>query len=176
MPLNDALVYVPIDSVTRQFLAGYMANLVRSGEYSNAEIIQKAGERFAAGGKLDNYDAPAMLSILRGAQRSVDAARGMESDPGRPGSNVPTIPGDPGYRGQYVYDVIVIATDPASGQRHTDRFEVYSSSPMSASDIQSQIESNRNYYLRQVRSPAPSPGRMDDLTIDTTVIGVGRVA
>lgn len=175
MPLNDAGDYVSIDPTTKQLLFEYMANLHRQGGWSNAEIIQKAGERFAWGGKLDGYDRPAMLSILQTSKRYVESGAATQSGLGPDGGRVPTIPGDPGRSGQYLYDVVIVATDPVTGERHSDRLEIYSEGRMSKGDIADLVEGNRDAYLRLIRSPAPKLGSYPDLKIETFVIGGGRV-
>lgn len=175
MPLNSSGTYVSLSATTRQEIGTYVANLIRQGTTDFDQIALAIGKRLP--GCCDYYDELQVRAIVRNEQKAIDLAGRMEGSGSYTpsGSEIPSIPGDPGRAGQYEYTVVVVATSETTGDTHTDRFEIYSSNPLSADDIQERIDANRDYYLRQIRSPAPKPGTFDDLTLDTYVIGAGRV-
>lgn len=178
MPKGPDGGYVPIDAATRRMIGDYIGNLIRQGGLSDAEIVEKAGIRFGQRGNLDStVDTLPIYGILRGERRAIDAATRIQGNPNdTPGrGDLPNIQGDPADAGRFVYDVVIVATNSETGERHSDRFEIPSDTPLSLNDVRDLIESMREHYLRQIRSPAPRPGSLDDLSIDVFVIGAGRV-
>lgn len=170
--------YVPIDATSKQLILQYLENLIRQGAAVDQATVDKAGIRFGQSANLDNSDNLAIFGLARQAKRAVDAASGLNANPSQPPtpSQVPNVPSDPANRGQYVYDVLITASDPATGDVWVIRTEIVSPTPMSANDIDRTVNANRSMWLKQTWSTRANRSPSGNIDLNTTILDVGRGA
>lgn len=174
MPTGPDGQYIPIDNLTKEAIVDYMANLLRQGRLTDREIVNQAGQRFG----LENEDFLPAYSLLRTAQREVQAGEDANQNPNVPldPSDIPTGPGDPAQSGRYSHDILIIYRNPATGETFTVRERIESDSPLSQFELLDYAQEQIDQLIQQ-GSPRPRPGT-DPSSFDTQVIilGVHRVA
>lgn len=176
MPLDNDGNYVPIDDTSKQLISQYLQDLVRQGKVTQQNVIELVGQRFGVSAHLDNSDILPVRGLLGGAQKAVATGQQMRDDPNYipPAGDIPSAPSDPANRGLYVYDVVIIATDPNTGDTFRDRVEIVSNSILNERSILATVQGNREYYLRRLRSPNPDPRLIPSLEIDVFIMDVSR--
>lgn len=175
MPLDPSLNYVPLDSTQKQILQNYMEDIIRQDGLKPADAAQRAGEKFARAMGLDTYDWGPLQNLARAAQKGVDAGKAMRDDPGftPPDSQIPNVSSDPVNRGLYIYDVVLVAIDPNTGDRYSTRIEITSATPMNARSIQSTVEGQRDYFIRKIKTNPPDQAIWSSLQLQTFIMDVG---
>lgn len=171
MPMING-VYVPPSITTQREIRDYAADVIRNDpNIPNRDLIYKIGGRFP----LDQYDQIGYIQPgIRDARAEIAAAEAMGQTPGAPldPTSIPTEPGDPIDSGVYVYDVVTILSDPATGATVTNRIQVLSTDPLSEGDVYDRAV---DQVMSGVASPAPPPGFSGDYnSIQTILLGVHR--
>lgn len=172
MPQNPDHTWRPFTDVDRAQAVNYMQNLVRSGNYTDAEIIQMTGARF----DWHNSDLLTGYNLVRQAHRSVDAAQQLNQPGGGPPGlgGIPNVPTSGTGVGQVIHDVWVSATDPDTGQKYDFRGEVIFPRPMTADQIREWFEADPQRLLKLRGTPRPKQPDLDALDITPHILDVGR--
>jgi hypothetical protein len=166
-------VYTPLTDYQHGLAQRYMQNKIAQGGGTRASIIQWTIARIG----VDASDASALQSDYRKSQRAVDAAAIMRRTHNRtplPGEIGP-VQGDPNRTGQYRIEILVTSTNQATGQQSVQRTYIYSPSPMSLDNVRSNVDANRQYYIRTMQSPQYGGTSTTNITLRTIVLSVGRV-
>lgn len=173
MPQISGDTYLPLNAAQKTEAANYMQNLIRMGGMTDKEIVEAALRRIPG---TDQYDLLPMYSIERSAQRSVDAGEALRNDPTHvPGpGEIPTTPRQPEERGQYIYDVVITAIDPVTGDRYTNREEMVMNSPMSAAEIEAYVQQHLDQFIYIPNSPFPPQGFRGTPEVSAMILDVGR--
>lgn len=173
MPQNDDGSYRPFTNTEKTEVVNYLENLYRAGGQSDRDMVYKAGARF----NFHNDDLLAGYTFLRQAKRAVDAVAGMTINPAVPldPAAVPNVPGDPADVGMFVHDVLIIVTDPDTGEQWFYRHEIVDDRPLSLDEITAMIEADRDFYLPK-ENTRPVPDSVKDRAVLTIhILDIGRV-
>jgi hypothetical protein len=173
MPRNDDGSYRPFTNTEKTEVVNYLENLYRAGGQTDKDMVYKAGARF----NFHNDDLLAGYTFLRQAKRAVDATGPLTHDPTRPPDprDFPNVPGDPELVGMFIYDVLIIVTDPATGEKYFYRHEIASDIPLSLDAVKAMIEADRDKYLpKENTRPVPDSVK-DRATLEIFILDIGRV-
>lgn len=173
MPQISGDTYLPLNAAQKAEAANYAQNLIRRGGLTDAEIVQKTGERVPG---TDQSDLLALYNIVRQSHRAVDAAAVISAQPNVTPSadSIPNTPGLPSQQGNFIYDVVITVTDPVTGEKYTTREEMVTTIPMSIHQLREEVLDNQDRYIRNATSPPPPLGFTNAPTIDVMLLDVGR--
>lgn len=162
-----------LTSGTKGQMTDYMANLYRSGKYTDKEIVQKTGAKFG----LDQSDYLPSYNVLRMAKRIDDAGQGMNQSPmNQLGSNgTPSRYGDPGKVGMYQYTVLIEITDPLTGRKSKLNDVIYFVNSQSESQLSEYVDTHRSRYYNRAKTPKMGRGQIDTADIGVTVLTAGII-
>jgi hypothetical protein len=172
VPLDAAGNYVSLTATEREVAIAYMTNLIRAGGMTDREIVNAAGTRFGWG----NEDFLNAFGLLRTSHREVDAAAAATANPGVPPnpSDIPGAPSDPQYWGMFLYDVLIVWTDPATGERRVVREQMAFPAPVSANDITALVIANAPEYAGRCTTPGAAGCDTANWNLDVHILGVSR--
>ena len=173
MPVNNDGTRRPFTDYEKAVAVRYAQELARQGGLTDREMVNRVGARFG----FDNSDFLAAWNFVRQAKRSVEAATAATQHPGTapPESTIPNTAGDnPADRGRFVHDIMIVYTDPTTGQKYYGREENVSDRPLSLDELRDYARRSQDEYVPQRRNSFAKGTSGGDYTVDVQLLDIGR--
>lgn len=170
MPRDTQGNYTRLSGYELGQIGSYIQGVIRREPHLNSlELAIRVGTRF----DVDQSDTFQLYKLFKDERQAVAEGDALRGDPSLvPGlGDIPTLPGDPADTGRVVTNVVIVATNTATGDRQSSNEQIISDGPISASEIRDMVLSNPSEYIRNQNS-LPAFNDFSGYDVEVVVLGV----